>query len=92
MRWKLARAEAESTPPASWPDAFKRLHAQINDNELTVVLLDEISWLAYYVDDFAEDLKIAWDNLLKKHDKLIPYCLWGNREPGNEMQVWFREK
>ena len=24
--------------------------------------------------------------------KLIPYCLWGNREPGNEMQVWFREK
>ena len=24
--------------------------------------------------------------------KLIPYCLWGNREPGNEMQVWFRER
>ena len=24
--------------------------------------------------------------------KLIPYCLWDNREPGNEMQVWFREK
>ena len=23
--------------------------------------------------------------------KLIPYCLWDNREPGNEMQVWFRE-
>ena len=22
--------------------------------------------------------------------KLIPYCLWGNREPGNEMQVWFK--
>ena len=21
--------------------------------------------------------------------KLIPYCLWGNREPGNDMQVWF---
>lgn len=65
------QSEAESTPPASWPDAFKRLNAQIDDNELTVVLLDEISWLAYYVDDFAEDLKIAWDNLLKKHDKLI---------------------
>ena len=62
------QSEAESTPPASWPDAFKRLNAQIDDNELTVVLLDEISWLAYYVDDFAEDLKIAWDNLLKKHD------------------------
>ena len=24
--------------------------------------------------------------------KLIPYCLWCNREPGNEMQVWFRER
>ena len=24
--------------------------------------------------------------------KLIPYCLWDNREPGNEMQVWFRER
>ncbi len=22
---------------------------------------------------------------------LIPYCLWDNREPGNEMQVWFKE-
>ena len=24
--------------------------------------------------------------------KLVPYCIWGNREPGNEMQVWFKEK
>ncbi|MCQ2388354.1 MAG: glycoside hydrolase family 127 protein [Kiritimatiellae bacterium] len=23
--------------------------------------------------------------------KLVPYCLWDNREPGNEMQVWFKE-
>ena len=23
--------------------------------------------------------------------KLVPYCIWGNREPGNEMQCWFRE-
>ena len=23
--------------------------------------------------------------------KLVPYCLWGNRKPGNEMQVWFKE-
>ena len=23
---------------------------------------------------------------------LIPYFLWGNREPGNELQVWFSEK
>ena len=24
--------------------------------------------------------------------RLVPYCSWGNREPGNEMQVWFKEK
>ena len=23
---------------------------------------------------------------------LVPYCLWGNRQPGNEMQTWFLEK
>jgi len=23
---------------------------------------------------------------------LIPYCLWDNREPGNEMQCWFKVK
>ena len=22
--------------------------------------------------------------------KLIPYCLWGNRSPGNELQVWMK--
>ena len=24
--------------------------------------------------------------------RLVLYCLWGNREPGNEMQTWFLEK
>ena len=65
------QTDAESSAPASWPDAFKRLNSQIHDGERTVVLLDEVSWLAHYVDDFAEDLKIAWDNLFKRHDKLI---------------------
>lgn len=23
--------------------------------------------------------------------KLIPYCLWGNRKPGNQLETWFRE-
>lgn len=65
------QTDAESTPPATWSDAFRRLNAQIRDGEQTVVLLDEISWMAHYVKDFAEDLKIAWDNLFKKHDHLI---------------------
>lgn len=65
------QSDAEATPPASWPDAFKRLNSQIADGETMVVLLDEISWLAHFADDFSEDLKIAWDNLFKKHDRLI---------------------
>ena len=23
---------------------------------------------------------------------LVPYCIWGNRQPGNEMQTWFPVK
>ncbi|MBQ7178247.1 MAG: ATP-binding protein, partial [Victivallales bacterium] len=65
------QAEAEKTPPSCWMDAFRRLNSQINDDEMTVVLLDEISWLAHYDKCFADDLKIAWDNLFKKHSRLI---------------------
>ena len=62
---------SEKTPPLDWPDAFLRLNGQIDDRRRTVVLLDEISWLAYFDRGFASDLKIAWDNLFKKHAKLI---------------------
>jgi len=65
------QSDAESTTPASWPDAFRRLNAQVSDTETTVILLDEISWIAHYADDFAGDLKIAWDNAFKKHPHLI---------------------
>lgn len=61
---------AETTPPSCWSDAFRRLNSQIDD-EPTVVLLDEVSWLAHYDKCFADDLKIAWDNLFRKHDRLI---------------------
>ena len=62
---------AETPPPANWLEAFRRLNAHILDTENTVVLLDEVSWLAHYDNCFADDLKIAWDNLFKKHDRLI---------------------
>ena len=65
------QAETEKTPPSCWMDAFRRLNSQINDDEMTVVLLDEISWLAHYDKCFADDLKIAWDNFFKKHSRLI---------------------
>ena len=65
------QTEAETTKPSCWLDAFRRLNAQIKDDESTVVLLDEVSWLAHYDKCFSDDLKIAWDNLFKKHDRLV---------------------
>ena len=65
------QTSAEATPPANWPDAFRRLDSQIGGRGWTVVLLDEVSWMAHYDKNFASDLKIAWDNLFKKHDKLV---------------------
>ena len=66
-----SQTSAETTPPSSWLDAFRRLNSQISDDESTVVLLDEVSWLAHYDKCFSEDLKIFWDNLFKKHDRLM---------------------
>ena len=65
------QCDTELTVPSNWRDAFRRLDSAIREGEKTVVLLDEISWLAYYDDGFADDLKIIWDNKLKKHDRLI---------------------
>ena len=61
----------DPTPPQNWLNAFARLNDKISDDRRTVVLLDEISWMAHYDEAFASTLKIAWDNLLKKHDGLI---------------------
>ena len=66
-----AQTGAETTPPSNWLNAFIRLSDKITDDEKTVVLLDEISWLGHFDDTFAATLKIAWDNYFKKHDKLI---------------------
>ena len=69
---QLARqTKAGKEPSEDWYSAFGVLDGQISDKERTVVLLDEVSWLAYGDDTFADYLKIAWDNGLKKHDRLI---------------------
>jgi len=56
--------------PGNWTEAFKCLAEQI-DERRTVVLLDEVSWLAHYDKTFAATLKISWDNILKGHERLI---------------------
>jgi uncharacterized protein len=54
----------------NWPQAFTML-ASVIKNKKTVILLDEISWMAGQDKDFAGHLKIAWDTEFKKFPKLI---------------------
>ena len=66
-----SQSEAETACPANWLDAFIRLSKEIRDDGRTVVLLDEVSWMGAFDPTFASTLKIAWDNHLKKHDRLV---------------------
>ena len=54
----------------SWYQTFSLLNNVIKD-ERTVILLDEISWMATHDKDFAGQLKIVWDTEFKHHSKLI---------------------
>ena len=57
---------------ADWAEAFAALDRNI-DSRRTVLLLDEISWMGKYDVGFPGELKIAWDNLFKKHDRVIVF-------------------
>jgi len=54
----------------NWPQALQLLGSAVRD-EWTVILLDEISWFGGCDPDFPGHLKTAWDNVFKKHAKLI---------------------
>ena len=56
---------------ASWPLAFSILNGAIPEKGRTVVLLDEISWMGGYDNDFPGYLKAAWDKKLKNHPSLV---------------------
>ena len=60
-----------SLAPTCWYDAFLCLDSVISDGERTVVLLDEVSWMARYDPNFAGVLKTVWDTKLKKHSRLV---------------------
>ena len=66
-----SQTTAENSRPADWLRAFIRLSKELKTREKTVVLLDEVSWMAHGDASFAATLKIAWDNYLKAHDRLI---------------------
>ncbi len=54
----------------NWSEAFKALDDELGRDK-TVLLLDEISWMGKYDVGFPGELKIAWDNLFKRHNQLI---------------------
>ncbi|HPI40663.1 MAG TPA: ATP-binding protein [Pseudobdellovibrionaceae bacterium] len=54
----------------NWNEAFMALDKVLTEKK-TVLLLDEISWLAKDSPAFVGKLKNAWDGYFKKHDKLI---------------------
>ena len=66
-----AQTGCDSSVPDNWLNAFLRLDDQIHDNGKTVVLLDEISWMAHYDPMFAGMLKSVWDDRFKKHPRLV---------------------
>ena len=66
-----AQTGCETTPPENWLNAFIRLAREVDDSRRTVVLLDEVSWMAHYDKTFSGTLKIAWDNYFKKHPRLV---------------------
>lgn len=55
------QTRAPKLPLADWPTAFQLLASQLDPGEKTIVLLDEISWMAIGDRDFAGHLKTAWD-------------------------------
>ena len=57
--------------PDDWYSAFVLLDKAISDRRRTVVLLDEISWMAFDDRTFASVLKNAWDDLFKAHPQLV---------------------
>lgn len=56
---------------SDWGSAFALLDRALSGSRRTVVLLDEISWMGRHDPGFPGDLKIAWDNLFRKHRRLV---------------------
>lgn len=55
-----------------WARAFAEIDKEI-DKRKTVLLFDEISWMGKFDATFPGELKVAWDNLFKRHERLIVF-------------------
>ena len=61
----------DSSKVDNWFSAFRRLEEQIDDSKKTVILLDEISWMAGADVNFPGKLRTAWETLFHRHEHLI---------------------
>ena len=66
-----SQTAAEDKPLRNWLEAFLRLDGVLDGKGRTVVLLDEVSWLAHYDKTFADVLKIVWDSHWSLHGRLV---------------------
>jgi hypothetical protein len=73
LRESPVARDAELVPalsPGSWPDAFRALAAALPDRP-SIVVLDELPWLAEQDDLFDGALQTAWDRLLARRPVLL---------------------
>ena len=57
--------------PSDWFDALYLLNQEIPDNEKTIVLFDEISWMGLDDRNFVGKLKIWWDKEISQKNVLL---------------------
>ena len=72
--FSLKLSQQSRLPPvgiATWSQAFQLLASAIPSDGRTLVLLDEISWMATGDADFAGHLKSAWDQEFSQQDGLV---------------------
>jgi len=66
-----AQTGCDSSRVDNWYAAFSRMEQQIDDAKKTVILLDEISWMAADDPNFPGKLRTAWESLFHRHDRLV---------------------
>ena len=66
-----SQTKAPKVALENWTQAFQLLARLLPGKGRTVLLLDEISWMAAGEPDFAGYFKVAWDQIYSRHDGLI---------------------
>lgn len=59
------------SPPTNWPDAFRALAAVLPADAPSIVVIDELPWLAEQDPVFDGALQTAWDRLLANRPVLL---------------------